>query len=118
HVLDAIIEGGLEVEALELEGTAGQLLGHVAHALKIGGNVDRRDDGAQVRRHGLAAGDHGDGHVVDLALHIVDALIGDDGNVGQFAIELEKALVPFSMATSTWPPISAMDWANWVSSSL
>ena len=40
----------------------------------------------------LAAGDHGDGHFVDPALHVVDALVGDDGQVGQFAVELEQGL--------------------------
>ena len=92
HVLDAVVEGGLQAHAFELERAAGQLLGHVADALEIGGDVDGGDDGAQVRSHGLAARDHRNGHVVDAALHVVDALVGDDGEVRQLAIKLEQGL--------------------------
>ena len=55
----------------------GDVLGEVADALEIVGDVDRGHDLAQILRHRLAAGDHADRLLLDLALRAVDLAVAD-----------------------------------------
>ena len=90
-MLDAVIELRREAQALDLQGAARDGLGHVADPLEIVGDVDRGDDGAQVRRHRLAACDHRNGDLVDLALHLIDDLVGFNGLLGEAMVELQQS---------------------------
>ena len=79
HVLETRHERLGMVLAGHGQGPLGDILGEVARALQVAGDLEHRHDVAQVDGHGLAPGDHLDGEVLDLALQGIDlAVLGDD----------------------------------------
>jgi hypothetical protein len=90
HVLHTVVEFRREAQPFDLHRTLAELLGHIAGALEVGSDLHRGDDHPKVRGHGLAAGDHRDGEIVDLALHFVDRLVFGTHLPGELVVELEK----------------------------
>jgi hypothetical protein len=66
----------------------GNILGQIANALKVAGDAQGGHDVAQVVSHWLAAGNHRDHLVFDLALQNVDRAVRADHLFGQARIAL------------------------------
>ena len=64
----------------------GDVLGEVADALQIAGDLQHRHDVAQVVGHGLAPGDHQDGLLLQVALEQVDVAVAGDCRLGELGI--------------------------------
>ena len=70
----------------------GDIGGVVADALQIGGDLQGRDDLAQVQGHGLAQRQHADDVGVDLDLVVVQALVALHDLAGELGVALHHAL--------------------------
>jgi hypothetical protein len=68
------------------------VLREIADALKVVGDPERRNDFAQVDRHGLAAGNGEDRFFLDFALKIVDRVVGGDDALGERGVALDERI--------------------------
>ena len=68
------------------ERALGDVLGEIADALQVAGDLERGHDVAQVVGHRLAAGDHQDGLLLELALQAVDGAVAGDARFGELGI--------------------------------
>ena len=75
---------------LDGDDALGGVLGEVADALEVVGDMDRRHDLAEVAGHGLAFGDHEDGAVFDKALQLVDPIVGSDDALGFLDVAIDQ----------------------------
>ena len=64
----------------------GDVLGQVADALQVAGDAQRGHDVAQVVGHRLAARDHGDHLLLDLALELVDLAVAHHDLLGELRV--------------------------------
>jgi hypothetical protein len=69
--------------AVEHEGALADVLGQVADALQLGGDLDRGQRVAQIHRHGLAQRQNFQRLILDRLLQLIDARVGTDGGIGQ-----------------------------------
>ena len=74
------------VLARDGERALGDVLGEVADALQVAGDLQHRHDVAQIVGHGLAPGDHQDGLLLQVALEQVDVAIAGDCRLGELGI--------------------------------
>ena len=76
----------------ERERAARDVGGIVGDALEVGGDLEGRNDGAQVERHRLAQGDQHRRPLVDLVVHVVDLLVGGDDHLGEVGVAAGQGL--------------------------
>ena len=69
-----------------------EMTGQVALTLKGLGHAQGGDDGAQIVGDGLLAREQHDAHVVDIALEVVDALVGVDDLLGDNEVAIAQGL--------------------------
>ena len=74
----------------DLERALGDVLGEVAHPLKIAGDPNGADDLAQVDRHRLPASDRHDRLLLNLTLQQVEPWIGGDNLMGERGVACGK----------------------------
>ena len=76
--------------ALDGEDPLRGVLGEIADAFEIVGDVDRGDDFPQILGHRLTPGDHPGGVVLDLPLQLIHALVAGDDALGEDLVAARK----------------------------
>ena len=74
----------------QLDGALADVLGHVAGALEVGGDLQRRGDQAQVARRRLVQGQQAQAQVVDLHVHAIDGLVALDDQPRELVVALDQ----------------------------
>ena len=82
----------LEIDRPQGRGALGHVGCVVAHALQVVGDLQGRQDLAQVVGHRLAQGQHAQGQSLDLVLQVVDVLVRLDAAGGQRIVALGDRL--------------------------
>ena len=75
QMLEPAHQPGRRRLAMDDEHALGDVLGEIADAFEIAGNLQRADDLAQVPRHRLAPGDHRHRHIAGFGLEIVEPFV-------------------------------------------
>jgi len=87
------VDVGLDRQlAGELDGPLGDVSRHVADALQVGGDLERRGDEAEVARRGLAEREQLEREVVDLDVEAVHGVVALDGGARERLVALNEGL--------------------------
>ena len=76
----------------QCDGPLGDVLGIIADALEIGGDLQRPDHGAEIGRHRLAQRQHLHGELLELVFERIDAAVFLDHDRGALDVPLDHGL--------------------------